>query len=153
MSTTAPSARLAWAKIEPAAYQAMSALERFCAERLDPRLFELIKMRASYLNGCAYCLDMHTHDALALGETPQRLVVVAAWEEARHLFTPRERAAFALTDAVTRIGEHGVPDEVWAQAAEQFDERELVQLITAIATINAWNRIAISTQAVVPQRG
>ncbi|GAB2702271.1 carboxymuconolactone decarboxylase family protein [Kitasatospora kifunensis] len=145
--------RLAWAQLEPAAYQAMLELEKFSADRIDPILFELIKMRASYLNGCAYCLDKHTHDALALGESTQRLVVVSAWREAPHLFTERERAALALTDAVTRLGEHGVPDDVWAQAAEQFEEKELVHLLMAIATINAWNRIAISTRAETAPRG
>ncbi|MGC0423420.1 carboxymuconolactone decarboxylase family protein [Embleya sp. AB8] len=149
---TEPSPRLAWTRVDPAAYQAMKGLETYCAERLDPILFELIKMRASYLNGCAYCLDIHSRDALALGESAQRLIVVAAWEEANHLFTPREQAALALTDAATRLGEHGVPDDVWARAAEQFTETELVHVITAIATINAWNRFAIATRAVVPAR-
>lgn len=145
--------RLAWAQLEPAAYQAMLELDRFSTTRLDPVLYELVKMRASYLNNCAYCLDMHTHDALKLGESTQRLVVVAAWQEAPDLFTEREQAALALTDAVTRLGEHGVPDEVWARAAGQYAEKELVQLLMAIVTINAWNRIAISTRAVVAPRG
>ncbi|WP_329585901.1 carboxymuconolactone decarboxylase family protein [Kitasatospora sp. NBC_01250] len=145
--------RLAWAQLEPAAYQAMVELDRFSATRLDPLLFELVKMRASYLNNCAFCLDMHVHDALKLGESTQRLVVVAAWQEAPHLFTEREQAALALTDAATRLGEHGVPDEVWARAAEQYEEKELIHLLMAIVTINAWNRIAVSTRAVVAPRG
>ncbi len=144
--------RLAWTKVEPAAYDAMLELERYASSNLDATLYELIKMRASFLNGCAYCLDKHTHDAIAQGETVQRLVVVAAWQEARDLFTLREQAALALTDAVTRLGEHGVPDAVWAQGTEHFDDGELVHLIMAIATINAWNRIAISVQATVSPR-
>jgi AhpD family alkylhydroperoxidase len=144
--------RLAWAKVDPAAYQAMSQLDQVSTGLLDPTLAELIKMRASGLNGCAFCLDLHARDATAKGETLQRLIVVGAWEEAPYLFTEREQAALALTDAVTRLGEHGVPDDVWDRAAAQFDEKELVQVLTAIVTINAWNRLAIATKATVARR-
>ena len=154
--------RTAWTRVLPEAFQAMLALEETGGGALDPTLRELIRMRASGLNGCAYCLDMHAHDAVANGETMQRLVTVSAWEEARHLFTEREQAALALTDAVTRPpasgrgcphGEHGVPDAVWAEAAARFDEKELVQVLVAIVTINAWNRLGIATRLYVKERG
>ena len=109
-------------------------------------------MRASGLNGCAYCLDMHAHDATKNGESVQRLVTVVAWREAKHLFTAREQAALALTDAVTKLGEHGVPDDVWNEAAAQFEERELVQLLVAISTINVWNRLSVATRVYTKER-
>jgi AhpD family alkylhydroperoxidase len=145
--------RLVWTQISPDALQAMLQLDKVGAGQLDPALRELIRMRASGLNGCAFCLDMHARDATAQGETLQRLVVVGAWEEAPHLFTEREQAALALTDAVTRLGQHGVPDDVWARAAAQFGEKELVQVLMAIVTINAWNRLGIATQRHVTPRG
>jgi AhpD family alkylhydroperoxidase len=144
--------RVSWTRVSPEAYQAMLALEETGGGALDPTLRELIRMRASGLNGCAYCLDMHAHDALAHDETVQRLVTVAAWEEARHLFTEREQAALALTDAVTTLGEHGVPDAVWDGAAGRFDEKELVQALVAIVTINAWNRLGVATRLHVKVR-
>jgi AhpD family alkylhydroperoxidase len=149
----APQQRLAWARTDPDALRAMLQLDQVGAGRLDPVLRELIRMRASGLNGCAFCLDMHARDAAAQGETLQRLVVVGAWEEAPYLFTERERAALALTDAVTRLGEHGVPDGVWARAVAPFDEKELVQVLMAIVTINAWNRLAIATRPPVVRQG
>ncbi|WP_042420548.1 carboxymuconolactone decarboxylase family protein [Streptacidiphilus anmyonensis] len=144
--------RLSWARVSPEAYRAMLALEETGGGALDPTLRELVRMRASGLNGCAFCLDMHAHDALAHGESVQRLVTVSAWEEARHLFTEREQAALALTDAVTQLGEHGVPDAVWNEAAARFDEKELVQLLVAIVTINAWNRLGVATRPHVKER-
>ncbi|MEY9843005.1 carboxymuconolactone decarboxylase family protein [Streptacidiphilus sp. MAP5-3] len=148
-NTAAAPGRLNWYRIDPDAYQAMMRMEEVGTQQLDPTLRELVKMRASGLNGCAFCLDMHAREAAAQGETLQRLVVVGAWEEAEHLFTPREQAALALTDAVTRLGQHGVPDEVWERAAGQFNEKELVHLLMAIVTINVWNRLAVTTQAYV----
>ncbi|SEL38132.1 carboxymuconolactone decarboxylase family protein [Streptacidiphilus jiangxiensis] len=150
MTTHAP--RTPWARVAPDALQAMLALEETAGGQLDPTLRELVRMRASGLNGCAYCLDLHAHDALAQGESLQRLVTVAAWEEARHLFTEREQAALALTDAVTRLGEYGVPDAVWDGAAAHFDEKELVRLLLAIVTINAWNRLGVATRLHVKER-
>ncbi|RAG84099.1 carboxymuconolactone decarboxylase family protein [Streptacidiphilus pinicola] len=145
--------RTVWTRVLPEAFQALLALEETGGGALDPTLRELIRMRASGLNGCAYCLDMHAHDAMANGESVQRLVTVSAWEEARHLFTEREQAALALTDAVTRLGEHGVPDAVWEEAATRFDEKELVQVLVSIVTINAWNRLGVATRLHVKARG
>lgn len=112
-------------------------------------MLELVKIRASMLNGCSFCVDMHTRDALDSGESTRRLFAVAAWREAP-FFTERERTALALTDAVTRLGEHGVPDDVWDAAAKVWSERELADLVMAIATINVWNRIAVTTRKQPP---
>ncbi|WP_027409995.1 carboxymuconolactone decarboxylase family protein [Anoxybacteroides tepidamans] len=129
----------------PEAFQAMLKLEGFIkASGLDPKLYELIKIRASQINGCAFCLDMHTRDARAMGETEERLYLLSAWREAP-FYTEKERAALELTEAVTRISEQGVPQELYERVRAHFDEKEFVTLIMAINTINAWNRIAIST--------
>jgi AhpD family alkylhydroperoxidase len=112
---------------------------------LDPRLRELVNVRASILNGCAYCIDMHTKNARRAGESEQRLYAVAAWHEAA-VFDARERAALALTDAVTLISDEHVPREVWEEARTHFGPGELAQLVWAITVINAWNRIAITTR-------
>jgi AhpD family alkylhydroperoxidase len=109
-------------------------------------LLELIKLRASQINGCAYCLDMHTKDARAMGETEQRLFTLSAWRETP-FFTERERAALALTEAVTLVSIDHVPDDVYAQAHAQFNDDELMNLVMAIATINTWNRLAITFRA------
>ena len=144
--------RTAWHKVAPDSYAAMSTMEKYAAANVDPSLFELVKIRASYLNGCAFCIDMHSHDALKQGESMQRLFLVSAWHETEEFFTPSERAALALTDAITQIGQDGVPDEIWQGAAEHFDEKELIDLITAIVTINGWNRFAISLRLSIPHR-
>jgi AhpD family alkylhydroperoxidase len=135
--------RLSLKHASTAAYRAMIALDD--AIELDPQLGELVRLRASILNGCAYCVDMHTKDARAGGETEQRLYAVAAWTEAP-FFDDRERAALALTDAVTLVHDGHVPRGVYEAAAEQFDEAELAQLIWTIVAINAWNRIAVTTR-------
>lgn len=132
--------------VAPQAYQAVFGLERYARENVDPVVLELVKLRASMINGCAYCVDMHSRDALAAGEDSRRLFAVAAWRESP-FFTERERAALALTDAVTKLGEHGVPDDVWDDAVKHWSQEEVANLIIAIATINVWNRIAISTRA------
>jgi AhpD family alkylhydroperoxidase len=137
--------RLAIDKVTPAAYRAVYGMEQFCRENVDPTLYELVKLRASMVNGCAFCTDMHSREALAQGESSRRLFAVAAWHDAP-FFTEQERAALALTDAVTRLGEHGVPDEVWEPAAKAFTEEELTGLLMAIATINVWNRLSIATR-------
>ena len=111
----------------------------------DELILELVKLRASFLNECAWCVDAHSSDALKAGETTKRLFSVAAWEDAPW-FSPKERSALALTDAVTRIADEGVPDEVWKQASEQWSEKELADLIVAAATINVWNRLNIATR-------
>lgn len=114
---------------------------------LEPTLIELVKLRASQLNGCAYCIDMHTKDARTHGETEQRLYGVSAWHEAP-FYTPRERAALAWTEAVTQVSATHVPDEVYFEASKYFSEKELVDLTLAIVAINGWNRLAISFRAV-----
>jgi len=147
--------RLAWTKAAPGAYEAMSGLESYAKANVDPVLYELVKLRASHLNGCAFCVDMHAHDALKEGENLQRILLVAEWREAEHLYTAKERAALALTEEVTELsssGGHGVSDEVWAAAADEFDDAELTNLLTAIVTINGWNRFAVSTRMTFPTR-
>src|SRR5215207_6396472 len=125
----------------PALFRAMLALGRV-ETSLEPTLRELVKVRASQLNGCAYCLDMHTQDARAVGEREQRLYALSAWRETP-FFTPRERAALALAEAMTLLSEGHVPDEVYAAAASQFATGELAELIWQIAIINTWNRVAL----------
>jgi AhpD family alkylhydroperoxidase len=138
--------RLNLAAIAPRTYAAMS---RFSNEAgafgLEPLLLELVRTRASQLNGCAYCLDMHTKDAIAVGEDPQRLHVLPAWREA-DWYSERERVALALTEAMTRLAPGGVPDDVFAAAAAVFTEHELTGVIWAVTAINAWNRIAITSR-------
>jgi len=115
---------------------------------LEHSLMELVKMRASQLNGCAFCLDMHSKDARAAGETEQRLYALSAWEEAP-FFTPRERAALAWTEAITNIQQGHASDEVYDEVRAHFDEKELIRLTFAITQINSWNRLAISSRAEV----
>ena len=137
--------RLNLQKIEPEAYQAIFALEKYLSKsRLSSTHKELIKLRTSQVNGCAYCINMHTRDARKAGETEQRLYLLSAWRETT-LFTPEERALLALTEEVTLIGQH-VSDATYQQAVALFDEQYLAQTIMAIATINVWNRIAIATE-------
>ncbi len=125
----------------PEVYRAMAAFDR--SIELDPALRELVKIRASQLNGCAYCIALHTRDARKAGESEQRLYALAAWRESP-LFAVRERAALELTDAITKIGD-GVPEAVYECAAAEFPATELANLILAITAINAWNRIAVSS--------
>lgn len=141
--------RIDMAAVAPQAYQAVLGLEKYVRTNLDHTVLELVKLRASMLNGCAFCVDMHSRDALAAGESSRRLFAVAAWREAP-FFTERERTALALTDAVTRLGEHGVPDEVWDAAAKVWSEKELADLVVAIATINVWNRISVTSRTEPP---
>jgi AhpD family alkylhydroperoxidase len=142
-------ARLEVQKVSPAAYQAMLGLEAFVRKqsKLEPSLIQLVKMRASQINGCPYCLDMHSKDARAEGETEQRLYALSAWEETP-FFTDRERAALALTEAITLVSEGHVPDAVYERVRESFSEEELVNLTLAIITINGWNRLAITFRMV-----
>jgi AhpD family alkylhydroperoxidase len=139
---TTQHARIALKEAAPAAYRAMAGFDR--SIELDPALRELVKIRASQLNGCAYCIDMHTRVARKAGESEQRLYALAAWRESP-LFSTRERAALELTDAITRIGEQGVPDSLYERVAEQFTPDALANLILAITAINAWNRIAVAS--------
>lgn len=139
-----PPVRLEWARHAPEVYKAMIRLDSAARKGLDPTLYELVKIRASQINHCAFCLDMHTKDALAAGESVERIVQLAAWEESRHFYTDRELAAIELTEAVTVLTEGFVPDEVYERAAKRFDEAELSQLIAAITVINAWNRFGVT---------
>jgi AhpD family alkylhydroperoxidase len=137
-----------WARHAPEVYKAMVRLDAAARQGLDPTLLELVKIRASQLNHCAFCLDMHTKDALAAGESVERIIQLGAWEESRHFYTEKELAAIELTEAVTVVTDGFVPDEVFERAAEQFEEAELAQLIAAITVINAWNRFGVSTRMV-----
>jgi AhpD family alkylhydroperoxidase len=129
----------------PEGYRAMLALERACRDSgLDLPTFELIKLRASQINGCAFCIDMHYKDARAAGETEERLYMLPAWWETT-LYSQAERAALALTEAVTNIAGRGVPEDVEAAARDQFDERTYAALLFSIATINSWNRLCIAS--------
>jgi AhpD family alkylhydroperoxidase len=136
--------------VEPAGYQAMLALDRYVTGSPLPKpLKELVRLRASQINGCAYCVDMHSADAKTGGETDPRLWALAVWREAP-FFTEQERAALALTEAMTRLSEGGdrVADDVWEQAAKHFDEARLAALVWTITCINAWNRIGVALRLV-----
>ncbi|MFL5994469.1 MAG: carboxymuconolactone decarboxylase family protein [Streptomyces sp.] len=141
-------ARLNFAKAAPKVFRALIGFDAAAREGLDPALVELIQIRASHLNRCAYCLHMHTNDARKAGETEDRLHMVPVWREAPHFFTEKEQAALALTEAVTLVADGGVPDTVYAQAAACFDEQELAHVLSLIFTINTWNRVALSTAKV-----
>src|SRR3954464_7481985 len=133
--------RLNYPKLAPEAAKAMFALGTYIAgSGLEHSLIELVKIRSSQINGCAFCIDMHTIDARALGETEQRIYALNAWRETP-FFTERERAALELAESVTKISDTHVPDEVFAKAREQFSDQELVNLVYAIVTINSWNRL------------
>lgn len=137
------SQRLSYAKAFPEGVHALIELERTIkSSGLEPSLVELVKTRASLLNGCAFCIDMHTKDARAAGETEQRLYALSAWEETP-FFTPRERAALAWTEAITNIQQGHAPDAVYDEVGQHFSEQELARLTFAIAQINFWNRLAI----------
>jgi AhpD family alkylhydroperoxidase len=140
--------RIVYRKVAPAGIKAMSGLEAYVDEcGLESSLLDLVKTRASQINGCAYCLDMHTKDARKGGESEQRLYALSAWRETP-FYTERERAALAWTEAVTRIANGHVPDELYAEVRQHFTEEELVNLTLAIVAINGWNRLAISFRTV-----
>jgi len=141
--------RIDLAKKAPKVYRAMIALDAAAREGLDEQLAELVRIRASQLNHCAYCLNMHTVDARKGGESEARIYLLNAWEEAGDLYTEKEKAALRLTEAITVLSSHEyVSDEVYERAAKHFDDEELAQLIALIFTINSWNRIAVSTRKV-----
>ena len=140
--------RIQYTKFSPEALKAMLAMEshlKGCG--LEEGLLHMIKLRASQINGCAFCLDMHWKDARALGETEQRLYGLDAWRESPY-YTPRERAALAWTEAVTLVAETHVPDDVYREARKEFSENELVDLTYAVMSINSWNRMAIAMRVV-----
>ena len=144
MTHTIPAHRLQLVDVAPRQYGAMY---RFSSSvELDHSLRLLIEIRASQINGCAFCIDMHWKDARAAGESEERLYMLSAWRESP-LYSDRERAALALCEAMTEIAGSGVPDEVWEGAAAVFGEEELGQVVYAIAVINTWNRLQITTQA------
>jgi len=152
--TTQIPVRLAFDSLAAGFSRAMAHLDQAATKELDraevePRLRELIRIRASQLNGCAYCIDMHTKDARAIGETEQRLYGLAAWRETPY-FTARERAALAFTESVTRLSDTHVPDQAYQEAAAEFSPREVAALVSLIVTINAWNAISVSTRAWIP---
>ena len=136
--------RIDYTKVGSGALRAMYGLEKYLAESsIEAPLRELVKLRASQINGCAYCIDMHWKDARAAGESEQRLYGLAAWRETPY-YSERERAALAWAEELTLVAEHHVSDELYEQTRRQFGEQELIDLTLAVATINAWNRIAIS---------
>ena len=140
--------RLDWAKLAPEAYKALIRLDAAARQGVEPTLLNLVKIRASQINHCAFCLDMHSKDALAAGESAERIIQLDAWPESKHFYTAKEIAAIELTEAITVLTDGFVPDEVHAKAANAFDEPELAHLIAAITTINAWNRVGVSTRMV-----
>jgi AhpD family alkylhydroperoxidase len=146
--------RLDFPKHAPDFYRAVTHLDRACTTQLDkadiePQLRELVRIRASQINGCAYCIDMHTKDARAIGETELRLYGLAAWAETPY-FDRRERAALAFTEAVTLVAADHVPAEAYAAVAEEFDPDEIAALVSLIVTINAWNALSVTTRAWEP---
>jgi AhpD family alkylhydroperoxidase len=134
--------------VEPNAYKAMSGLEQYIRNsKLPPMLREMIKIRASILNGCAFCIDMHTEEAMKLGENQRRIFALAAWKESP-LFSEEERAVLQLTDEVTMISKNGVSDETYNKVLKIYGENELALIIMQVVIINSWNRIAISTNMI-----
>lgn len=140
--------RINYYAVAPEAFQIMLKFEEYAKTTgFDKKLIELIKMRTSQINGCAYCLDMHTKDARYIGETEQRIYLLSAWREAP-FYTDEERAALELTEAVTLISQNGVPDELYDRVRKHFDEKQFVDLVVLINTINSWNRLAITMRNV-----
>lgn len=137
--------RMSLARTAPELFRTYAALDQMVQQAVEPALHELVKIRASQINGCAFCLDMHTMRARTHGESEQRLHLLSAWRDVS-AYTEGERAALALTEAVTLIAETHVPDEVWNAATDVFPPSELAGLLMAIVTINGWNRIAISSR-------
>lgn len=134
-----------FSKVSPAGFRAVYGVENYVQGVVDHTLLHLIKVRASMLNGCAYCLNMHTTDALQEGETSRRLFGLAAWRESS-FYAERERAALALTDAVTILERTGVPDDVWDAVVEHFGEEGAANVLLAIGTINLWTRLNVATR-------
>jgi len=131
-------------KVQPAAYKAMDALDNYVSNSgIDKIHQELIRIRASHINGCAYCVNYHSGDARKLGETEQRLYLISVWREAKNVFTEEEQLLFAMTEEITLIHQHGLSDELYNKAIEIFGEEKTAQVIMAIITINAWNRIGV----------
>ncbi len=144
--------RIQWTEIDPAATEAMSAVQAYVTNSsLDKKLVYPVEIRASQINGCAYCLDMHCFHAREIGETEQRLYTVAEMAEAP-FFSDKERAALALTEAVTLVSSSNVPHDVYNEAARHFSDKEMVELLMLIVTINGWNRMVVSTRKLTVER-
>jgi AhpD family alkylhydroperoxidase len=152
MTTVEKTRRININRVAPDVYKAILVLDDAAAKNLDPDLAELIKIRASQMNHCAFCLDMHNADARKRGISEQKLAVLAAWEEAAGVFTEQEQAALALTEEMTDLTRRNVSDEVYARAAAAFSEQELAGVIAMALTINAWNRIGVTTRLPLPKR-
>jgi AhpD family alkylhydroperoxidase len=143
--------RISIKDLEPGAYDAMMTLENYTKNSdIDPLIKELIKTRTSQINGCAYCVDMHTEDAIKLGESARRLFALAVWKES-HLFSEGERAVLQLTEEVTLLSKEGVTDETYDRVVSIFGEKVTAQLIMQIVVINAWNRITVPTRSIYKQ--
>ncbi|RKT53316.1 carboxymuconolactone decarboxylase family protein [Saccharothrix australiensis] len=143
--------RMNLAKVAPEVYQPLLQLESYAQQHVDPALAHLIKVRASILNGCAYCVDIHTAESIKAGEHVQRLFALSVWRESK-FFTDTERVVLEFTDAVTRLGEHGVPDEVWEKVAATFEEQQVAGLLAQIISINAFNRIGVTMDSATQSR-
>jgi len=145
--------RINFNDVQPSAYDAMDALDKFLDDSTIDQLHkEFIKIRASQINGCAYCVDSHSHDALRLGESLQKVLLISAWREAKNVFSEEERLLFRITEEITLIHQHGLSDEAYQQAIQVFGEEKTAQIIMAIVTINAWNRIGVATELRPPHR-
>ena len=138
--------RLDVSTLAPNVYRAMIRLEMEIGKGIDPMIGELVKIRASQMNHCAYCLDMHTKDALARGESIERIIQLSAWEESKHFYSPKEIAALELTEAMTVITDGFVPDEVFERVRKHFNDEEMAGLIAAITMINSWNRLSVTVR-------
>lgn len=139
-------ARISLDQVSKKGYSHVARLDTYCRAALGDELYDLIKLRASIVNGCGFCVDMHSSDLERLGLPSRKIYAVAAWQHAGALFDKRERSVFALTDAVTKLGPETVTDEIWDETAKHFDEEQLGDLLLAISTINIWNRMAIATE-------
>lgn len=139
--------RINISKTDAQAYKAMLGLEGYLANsEISKTIKELIKIRASQINGCAYCLDMHTKDAMKYGETAERIFLISAWHEAEKFFTEEERIALKMTEEITLINQNGLNEHTYQKAKSLFTEKQIAEIIMAIVTINSWNRIAVSTR-------
>lgn len=138
--------RVVWAKQLPDVYKKLDEIDQIIGGHLEIGLLELVKLRSSMVNGCAYCVDLHTQKALKEGESQQRLFQVSTWHEAGDLFTEAERAALALTDEITDLGDRGVSDEVYEEVAEHFDDQQIAALMAAISMMNLYNRLAVTSE-------
>lgn len=139
--------RINISKTDAQAYKAMLGLETYLAQsEISKTIKELIKIRASQINGCAYCLAMHTKDAMKYGETAERIFLISAWHEAEKFFSAEEQIALKMTEEITLISQNGLTDDTYQKAQSHFSDKQIAELIMAIITINAWNRIALSTR-------